>query len=156
MNMNSESDNNKSIGRVLAEGMVEAAKLFSKAEVERQLGLDNPFNPHVIEKEGVGFLVVKDVTIRISAITERQFRLVKLLFKPFGVVRSLDSVFEHISISKDRENEDFLDPKIGRQLRETIVKQTVKEIQRKLSAKGLKKTIKFNFKNGNIKADWWV
>ena len=152
--MDNNNQQSKSPWDDLARTIVETNKKIAEAEIRKHFGLDDQNNPSVFEKEGDGYLAIKGKTIKIGALGTRQYRLIKYLITPFGVSKTMDSVFDQIRLSKDRENSKLLNTITSKATREEIIRQTVKEIQRILSNNGVKKVLKFNFKNNNVKVEW--
>ncbi len=152
--MNNEDEKQENPTRKLAGILLEAAEKFADVAVKKYLGVDDPTKPHLIEKDGIGYLTIKNKVIKIGAVGIRKYKLLKCLITPFGVPKTMDAVFDQIRLSKDRRNEALLNSITSKAAREEIVKNTVKEVQRILSNNGFKKILKFSFGNETMKVEW--
>lgn len=84
-------------------------------------------NPFCIEENGIGYLKYSKTgkKVKISRITSQPYRLLKCLIEPFGIAKSVNTVFESLPRAKD-VGDDYL--KTSKRIEKILF--TIKELQK--------------------------
>ena len=112
-----------------------------------------PKSPNTLKEEnGEGFLMAKNKRIKIGKVSTRKYRLLKYLH-PFGTTRTVDSVFDAIRTSKDKENSLLQDEATAGTERKRIIDGTRKEIYRMLAENKLRGILKIQMRQNRVKIE---
>lgn len=91
--------------------------------------------------------------IEIGRINTRKCKLFKSLFNPLGIAKTIDTVFGDIQLPKDGRNQEIWNEYLGKRGKESIIRNTWKEIQRILSKHNSKKNLILHLKNRKVWLD---
>ncbi len=101
-------------------------------------------SPKINEIGGYGYLIFGErKPIKIGKITSQPYRLLQCLFNPFGVAKSLDSVFESIRENINKKSKSGIGHSLtSKKEKEKLIKNVIKDLQKdgKISGK-----LKFTF-----------
>jgi len=102
------------------------------------------FNPFCIEEKMIGYFKFykQGKKMKIGSIKSRHFRLLQSLSEPFGVSKTVGSLFEAIRLPKDIKDTTLSNFNTEQSRKVEIIKYTIKELQKN---KGLQGKLRFRF-----------
>ena len=93
----------------------------------------------------------KGEKIKIGKKDSRHFRLLKFLLEDFGLAKPINDAFEYIKTNKDKEDSDINDPYLKPAKQIQIIRNTIKELQKKGRLGG-----RLKIKIGKMKKTIWI
>ena len=106
----------------------------------------NNIQPIIFEEKGNGYFKFykQGLKIKIGGIKTRKFMLLKALSDPLGVAKTIEVVFENITIPKDKNDSTLNDIYLSLEKQRNLIEYTIKELQK---IKELKGKVKLEFIN---------
>lgn len=102
-------------------------------------------DPVCVTENGIGFLVIDNNKIEVGKIGTRKFRLLESLCDPFGLGKTIDSVFDNIRLDKDSLNPSISGSHTAHVAKLVIIESTFGEIQEAFRKAGSPDVLRLKF-----------